>query len=120
MGNESNHDSPELLSEETRNLHRAFLSLCEEIQAVDWYQQRAEARSDEELRAVITHNKNEEVEHAMMILEWIRRQSPVFDANIAKYLNRTGPITAVESGGDGSRPAPVPPGLGIGSLRRSK
>jgi hypothetical protein len=120
MSHESNHESPELLSEETRNLHRAILSLCEELQAVDWYQQRAEACSDEALRAVITHNKNEEIEHAMMILEWIRRRSPVFDANITKYLNSTGPITTIESGGEGSSPAPAPRGLGIGSLRRSQ
>ena len=76
MSNESDHESPRLLSEQTRNLHRALLSLCEELQAVDWYQQRAEACSDEELRAVITHNENEEVEHAMMILEWFAGKDP--------------------------------------------
>jgi ferritin-like protein len=118
---ESHHEPLELLSEATRNLHRAIISLCEELEAVDWYHQRAEACSDEELRAVITHNKNEEIEHAMMTLEWIRRHSPVFDANITKYLRSTGPITAVESssGGEGASLASTPPGvgLGIGSLR---
>ena len=117
---ESHHEPLELLSEATRNLHRAIISLCEELEAVDWYHQRAEACSDEELRAVITHNKNEEIEHAMMILEWIRRHNPVFDANIAKYVKSTGPITAVESGGEGSSPAPPGVGLGVGSLKGTK
>jgi ferritin-like protein len=123
MSSESYHEPPDLLSEETRNLHRAIVSLCEELQAVDWYHQRAEACSDEELRAVITHNENEEIEHAMMNLEWIRRHNPVFDANIAKYLRTTGPITGIESGGGvGASPAAAPPGagLGIGSLRGSR
>jgi ferritin-like protein len=118
MSSESYHEPLELLSEETRNMHRAIVSLCEELEAVDWYNQRAEACSDDELRTVITHNKNEEIEHAMMNLEWIRRHHPVFDANIAKYLKTTGPITAIESsGGDGRSPAPAGGGLGIGSLR---
>src|SRR5277367_6234665 len=99
MSSESYHEPLELLSEETRNLHRAIVSLCEELEAVDWYNQRAEAASDQELRAVITHNKNEEIEHAMMHLEWIRRHQPVFAANIAKYLDSSGAITAVEAAG---------------------
>jgi ferritin-like protein len=122
MGSETYHEPLELLSEGTRNMHRAIVSLCEELEAVDWYNQRAEACSDEELRAVLTHNKNEEIEHAMMNLEWIRRNHPVFDANIAKYLNTAGPIVAIESGG-GARStakAPVGGGLGVGSLRGSK
>jgi ferritin-like protein len=127
MSSDSYHEPLELLSEPTRNLHRAIVSLCEELEAVDWYHQRAEACSDEELRAVITHNENEEIEHAMMNLEWIRRNNPVFDANVAKYLKSTGPIVAVESGaggGGGSSPASgsvgVGIGLGIGSLKVSK
>jgi ferritin-like protein len=121
MSHESYHEPLELLSEETRNMHRAIVSLGEELEAVDWYHQRAEACKDVELRAVITHNENEEIEHAMMTLEWIRRHSPVFDANITKYLKSTGPITAVESGGgQGAAPAaPAGVGLGIGSLRAS-
>ena len=125
MSSESYHEPLELLSEETRNMHRAIVSLCEELEAVDWYNQRAEACSDEELRAVITHNKNEEIEHAMMNLEWIRRHQPVFAANIAKYLNSSGPITAVEAARPPAREPPQPSaaggvGLGIGSLRGSK
>jgi uncharacterized protein len=126
MSSESYHEPLELLSEETRNMHRAIVSLKEELEAVDWYNQRAEACSDADLRAVIEHNRDEEIEHAMMNLEWIRRNNPVFDANIAKYLRSTGSITAVESGGgNGAAPAPASPalagvGLGIGSLRGSK
>jgi ferritin-like protein len=123
MSSESYHEPLELLSEETRNMHRAIVSLCEELEAVDWYNQRAEACSDEELRAVITHNKNEEIEHAMMNLEWIRRKQPVFEANIAKYLKTTGPITAIESasgGGASAASAPAGVGLGLGSLRGAK
>src|SRR5271155_2918121 len=97
MSSETYHEPLDLLSEETRNMHRAIVSLCEELEAVDWYTQRAEACSDAELRAVITHNRNEEIEHAMMNLEWIRRNHPVFDTNIAKYVKTTGPITAIES-----------------------
>jgi ferritin-like protein len=123
MSSESYHEPLELLSEDTRNLHRAIVSLCEELQAVDWYHQRAEACSDDELRAVISHNENEEIEHAMMNLEWIRRHSSVFDANIKKYLGSTGSILAVESAGGGeASAASASPGvgLGIGSLRGSK
>ena len=107
-------------------MHRAIVSLCEELEAVDWYQQRAEACTDEELRAVLVHNKNEEIEHAMMNLEWIRRNSDVFDTNIGTYLKSTGPITMVEKaaaggagGGGGSTSAPST-SLGIGSLKETK
>jgi uncharacterized protein len=118
MSSENLHESPELLSEATKNLHRAIVSLVEELEAVDWYTQRAEACSDAELRAVLLHHRDEEIEHAMMNLEWIRRHHPVFAANIAKYLNTTGPITAIEShGGEGPSPAPAGGALGIGSLR---
>ena len=96
MSSETYHEPLELLSEETRNMHRAIVSLKEELEAVDWYQQRAEACSDEELRGVLVHNKNEEIEHAMMNLEWIRRHSEVFDTNIKTYINAKGPILAVE------------------------
>ena len=122
MSSENLHEPPDLLSDETKNLHRAIVSLMEELEAIDWYTQRAEACSDDELKAVLTHNKNEEVEHAMMTLEWIRRHNPVFATNIQTYLGSTGPITEVEkqaaaegSGGSGSIEAPT--SLGVGSLK---
>jgi len=125
MSSESYHEPIELLSEGTKNMHRALVSLREELEAVDWYQQRAEACSDPELRAVLTHNKNEEIEHAMMTLEWLRRHSSVFDTNLKTYLNAAGPIVAVEvgaTGGGASAPgasdsAPVSSSLGLGSLK---
>jgi ferritin-like protein len=128
MSSESLHESPESLSDDTKNMHRAIVSLMEELEAVDWYQQRAEACTDDELKAVLTHNKNEEIEHAMMVLEWIRRKQPVFASNIGTYLNTVGPITAVESaavgGGGGGESAgsgePNPVGLGIGSLKGAR
>jgi len=130
MSSETYHEPMDLLSEETRNMHRAIVSLKEELEAVDWYQQRAEACSDEELRGVLVHNKNEEIEHAMMNLEWIRRHSEVFDTNIKTYINAKGPILAVEkeseaasSGGGASGDSGHPPdasGLGIGSLKGGK
>lgn len=121
MSSESYHEPYELLSEGTRNLHRAIVSLKEELEAVDWYQQRAEACTDDELRAVLIHNKNEELEHAMMTLEWLRRHDPVVAANIATYLGSAGPITEVEKQVTGGASAPaqsgLPASLGIGSLK---
>ena len=119
MSSESYHEPLELLSEGTKNMHRALVSLREELEAVDWYQQRAEACSDTDLAAVLTHNKNEEIEHAMMTLEWIRRHNPVFDTNLGTYLNSSGPITEVEkaavSGGEDT--GATSSSLGIGSLK---
>jgi ferritin-like protein len=125
MASDSYHEPLELLSEDTKNTHRAIVSLMEELEAIDWYQQRAEACSDDELKSVLTHNKNEEVEHAMMTLEWIRRKSPVFATNIETYIKSTGPITEVEkqkmSGGESSGGASSPStSLGIGSLKGTK
>jgi uncharacterized protein len=99
MGSENLHEPAELLSEATKNLHRANTSLREELEAVDWYQQRAEACTDPELAAVLQHNKREEIEHAMMTLEWLRRNSPEFDQNIQLYINSEGPILEVEKEG---------------------
>ena len=119
MSSESYHEPIELLSESTKNMHRALVSLREELEAVDWYQQRAEACSDPDLAAVLTHNKNEEIEHAMMTLEWIRRHDPVVDKNLETYANTTGPITDVENNAvdGGSEGGAVKSSLGIGSLK---
>jgi ferritin-like protein len=122
MSSENLHEPLDLLSDETKNLHRAIVSLMEELVAVEWYTQRAEACSDDELKAVLTHNKNEEIEHAMMVLEWIRRHQPVFATNIQTYLGSTGPITEVEKqtvagGSAGAGTIAAPSSLGIGSLK---
>jgi uncharacterized protein len=119
MSSESYHEPVELISERTKNLHRGIVSLIEELEAIDWYQQRAEACSDDELRAVILHHRNEEVEHALMNLEWLRRNEPVFDKNARIYLFSEGPITEVEARAEaGARARPVDGWLGLGSLRK--
>src|SRR5690606_22304189 len=112
----------ELIEEGTRNLHRAVVSLCEELEAIDWYQQRADACTDPELREILIHNKNEEIEHAMMVLEWLRRQDPKVDEEARTYLFSEGRITEVEesatSPDGGSAPhRPADGSLGIGSLK---
>jgi ferritin-like protein len=96
MSHETLHEPVESLSSATRELHRAIVSLMEELEAVDWYQQRADATADDELRAVLEHNRDEEIEHAVMALEWIRRHNPKFDQNMRAYLFSEGPITEVE------------------------
>jgi ferritin-like protein len=96
MGHESWHEPYEDLTPRTRDMHRAIISLMEELEAIDWYQQRADVTPDADLKAVMEHNRDEEIEHAMMTLEWIRRRSPKFDENLRTYLWSSGPITEVE------------------------
>jgi ferritin-like protein len=114
------HESPEELKPETRDRHRAIVSLMEELEAVDWYDQRIDAAQDAELRAILAHNRDEEKEHAAMVLEWLRRRDPQLDEHLRNYLFIEGSVLEREeqleggadaggAGGDGS--------LGIGSLR---
>ncbi|MFP4614940.1 MAG: encapsulin-associated ferritin-like protein [Thiohalorhabdus sp.] len=98
---DSFHEPLERLSEHTLNMHRALVSLQEELEAVDWYQQRAEAAPDEELAGVLLHNMREEVEHAAMVLEWLRRNSADFDSHLRQYLFTEGSITEAEEGSGG-------------------
>jgi len=86
MANEGYHEPVEALSAETRDMHRAITSLMEELEAVDWYNQRMDACKDRELRAILQHNRDEEKEHAAMVLEWIRRRDPTFDKELRDYL----------------------------------
>ena len=90
MSSETYHEPLEQVPEPTRDLHRAISSLMEELEAVDWYQQRAGATQDAELRAILEHNRDEETEHAMMVLEWIRRNNPVFEKNGPDHRARGG------------------------------
>lgn len=108
-------------STETQDLHHALASLMEELEAIDRYAQRAELCADPGLREVLVHNKVEEVEHAMMLVEWLRRTHPAFDENAHKFLLSSGAITHAElatkllrtpqGSADGS--------LGLGSLRET-
>ena len=86
------HEPIEELSDETRDMHRAIVSLMEELEAIDWYNQRADACKDPELRAILAHNRDEEKEHAAMVLEWIRRHDPVLSKEMKEYLFSDGPI----------------------------
>jgi len=89
MANEGYHEPIEELSDETRDMHRAIISLMEELEAVDWYNQRIDATRNRELAAILAHNRDEEKEHAAMVLEWIRRQDPRFDKELKDYLFTT-------------------------------
>ena len=86
MASEGYHEPVSELSAEARDLHRAITSLMEELEAVDWYNQRMEACTDDELRAILEHNRDEEKEHAAMLLEWIRRRDPAFDKELRDWL----------------------------------
>jgi ferritin-like protein len=110
--------------------HRAIVSLMEELEAVDWYNQRAKATRNQELRAILEHNRDEEKEHAAMALEWIRRNDPKMHQHLKTYLFTEGPLTALEAqakgdgsdgnGDDAEGAAPAKDGsLGIGSLRKA-
>ncbi len=92
MANEGYHEPYEKLSDETRDMHRAIISLMEELEAVDWYNQRVDACSDAELKAILEHNRDEEKEHAAMVLEWIRRHDSRLDDELKDYLFTDKPI----------------------------
>jgi ferritin-like protein len=118
------HENEQSLKRGTIDRHRAIVSIMEELEAIDWYDQRVDAATDEELKGLLAHNRDEEKEHAAMMLEWLRRRDPKLDEHLRTYLFTEGSILEIEeeaegqergggesagSGGDGS--------LGIGSLR---
>jgi len=116
------------LPPETVDRHRAIVSLMEELEAVDWYDQRVHAATNDELRSVLAHNRDEEKEHACMMLEWLRRNDEGFAAHLGTYLYSEGPITAVEestkqggaaaaASGDIASGTSRDSSLGIGSLK---
>lgn len=119
------HEPREKLAESTLDLHRAINSLIEELDAIDWYQQRVDASSDEALQRILAHNRDEEVEHAAMVLEYLRRRLPVLDRMLREYLFTEGEITSIEETKKRAQapaaraeadpppaPAPAPPVLG--------
>jgi ferritin-like protein len=103
------HERDDLLSERTQDLHRAIVSLQEELEAVDWYQQRIDATRDPELKQILAHNRDEEKEHAMMLLEWVRRHDLAFARQHRLHVGRPGPI-AVEAEEKEAAGAIAPPG----------
>ena len=112
------HEPVELLNEKTRNITRAINSLKEELEAVDWYNQRVEASSDEELKAIMAHNRDEEIEHACMTLEWLRRNMDGWDEELKTYLFTSGPITSIDGQEQASdAPSNSGNGLNIGKMK---
>jgi ferritin-like protein len=101
MASEALHEPIDKLKPETINIHRAIVSLMEELEAIDWYRQRADACTDAQLRAILEHNMNEEIEHASMVLEWIRRNVPKFDESLKTYLFTTGNVVEIEEAANG-------------------
>jgi ferritin-like protein len=92
MSNEGYHEPINELSDETRDMHRAIVSLMEELEAIDWYNQRVDACTDRGLKSILEHNRDEEKEHAAMVLEWIRRHDPAFSKELKESLFTEGPI----------------------------
>ena len=124
MSSESLHEDAEKLGSRVTDQHRAIFSIMEELEAVDWYNQRAKATDDHELRAILEHNRDEEKEHAAMVLEWLRRKDPKLNEHLRTYLFTEAPVTEIEAAateGGGEAPAAASDGsLGIGSLRQVK
>ena len=120
MASESLHESAKALRPETIDRHRAVSSLMEELEAVDWYDQRIDAATDAELKEILAHNRDEEKEHAAMVLEWLRRRDAKLDEHLRTYLFTDKPLLEIEDeaehggGGDSNAGDGC---LGIGSLR---
>ncbi|MGD9536418.1 MAG: encapsulin-associated ferritin-like protein [Alphaproteobacteria bacterium] len=112
------HEERGKLRPETLDRHRAIVSLREELEAVDWYDQRVDVAGDTELRGILAHNRDEEKEHASMLLEWLRRHDPVLNEMLKTYLFAEGAILEIEEADTGDGRGEAGDGsLGIGSLR---
>jgi ferritin-like protein len=127
MSSEVLHEDANKLGPEVIDQHRAIVSLMEELEAVDWYNQRAKATSNPDLRAVLEHNRDEEKEHAAMVLEWLRRSDPKLMKHLKTFLFTEGPITEIEAemvqagaSGESNGGISSDGSLGIGSLRPAK
>jgi hypothetical protein len=113
----SNYQEPvELLDEKSKNIVRALNSLKEEIEAVDWYNQRVMASQDDALKAIMAHNRDEEIEHACMTLEWLRRNMAGWDEQLKTYLFTEGSILEVEKSAEGGEESSSD--LSIGDLKK--
>ena len=115
------HEPATELPEEARNFSRALNSLKEEIEAIDWYHQRVVLTQDPTLQKALAHNRDEEIEHAAMMIEWLRRNMPGWDEELRTYLFTEGDLTTLEEGEEESeeneeKSADSSSGLGIGKL----
>jgi ferritin-like protein len=111
------HEDPAKLGSEAIDRHRAIVSIMEELEAVDWYDQRVQATDNAELRAILAHNRDEEKEHASMLLEWLRRHDPALNDHLRTYLFTEGPVTELEKAATGGKASASDASLGIGNLR---
>ena len=116
------HESEDKLTPEIQDTHRALTSMMEELEAADWYDQRVAAASDPELKQILAHNRDEEKEHFVMLLEWYRRRDGKMSHELQTRLFSSGSIVAQEQadkgeGGSGAEPSMSGGSLGIGSLR---
>ncbi|ARN57640.1 encapsulin-associated ferritin-like protein [Sedimentisphaera salicampi] len=102
MALESLHEPVENLPEQILEERRAISSLMEELEAAHWYGERASCAKDPELKEILEHNRNEELEHAAMLTEWLRRKIPAFDEELQTYLNTTAPVTQIEDAEEGA------------------
>ena len=117
------HEPEDRLTPQVIDRHRAATSIQEELEAVDWYDQRVAATTDKELAEILAHNRDEEKEHAMMVLEWLRRHDPVLDQHMRTYLFTNGSIVGEESeaeGPDGGGGGADDGSLAIGSLKEAR
>ena len=101
MSSEALHEDASKLGPEVIDQHRAIVSLMEELEAVDWYNQRAKATGNPDLRAILEHNRDEEKEHASMALEWLRRSDPKLSEHLKTYLFTEGSLLAIEKADQG-------------------
>ena len=118
------HESEQTLKPGTIDRHRAVVSIMEELEAVDWYDQRIDAAADQELKELLAHNRDEEKEHASMMLEWLRRRDPKLDEHMRTYLFTNKPLLEIEEEAEGHGKGKcggeaADGSLGIGSLRMS-
>jgi len=121
MSSEGLHEPADRLRPQTQDLHRAIVSLMEELEAIDWYGQRVDATGDPELRAILAHNREEEQEHAAMVLEWIRRRDPGFERHLRTYLFTDASIVGREAEADASETTNgTRPRASVGSLRENR
>src|SRR5215831_15326892 len=117
------HESEDKLRDETKDNHRALTSMQEELEAADWYDQRVDAATDPELKAILAHNRDEEKEHFVMLLEWYRRRDAKMSAELQKRLFAAGPIVTEKDAAEASpdsaptSAADADSSLGIGSLK---
>ncbi len=112
------HEPVNELSSEARNFSRALNSLKEEIEAIDWYHQRVIASDDPELKEIMAHNRDEEIEHACMALEWLRRNMPGWDEELRTYLFKEGPIAHHGEHEDENESSSGSDSLNIGKIKK--